>query len=352
MEASQTAVRDIYFANNLGAHSYNIFQVSGRSGGGESQATQRIDIVNNLFWDVGVPGYGSGSVLQLGLGTQGQKYSCSATRSQSIATLNNCTCNSVPCPTTGIAPSDWVLTSCADTSFNSSRNQAITSDPNTLGPLTYANPGLDVSIPVSCTLSNAQGWPKDVTYLHNTTVSNTVSQGVRFVGNAQGPVSYYPRNFTMVDSISSVGTGTNTGVGWFCNGIGDGSLSTKAGRCWDIPTLNFNHFVAEGRNPKSYSEYLGGVEIYPPLTLSFPSKNACGGLPDASCVGYAGDFATANPSDYHDFELCHGPGDPQACAGASYFAGAASDGSDIGALLNAIDQARLKLQFNQNSYPQ
>jgi hypothetical protein len=352
VDASQTTVRDIYFANNLGAHSYNILQVWGRSGGGESQSTQRIDIVGNLFWDIGVPGYGSGSVLQLGLGSQGQKYTCSATRFQSTTTLSSCVCGSVPCPATGIAPGDWVLTSCSDASFNSSRNPAISSDPKTLGPLTYANSGPDVSTPISCTLWNAQGWPKDVSYRHNTTITNTVSPGVRFVGNAQGPVSYYPRSFTMVDSISSVSPGTYAGLGWFCNGIGDGSRSTKAGRCWDIPTLNFHHFVAEGRNLSAYSEYFNGLEVYPPATVSFPGNNTCGGSPDASCLGYAGNFANANPSDYHDFQLCRGLGDPQPCIGRSYFAGAASDGGDIGALLDQIDRAMIKLQFNQNSYPQ
>ena len=352
VEASQTAVRDIYFANNLGAHSYGIFQTSGRSGYGESQATQRVDVLNNLFWDIGVPGYGSGAVQQFGIGSGGQTYSCSATRASGIATLNLCVCSTFQCPSTGISPGDWVFTSCADATFNSSRNPAVTSDPTTLGPLTYNSTGPDVSSPVSCLLSNAQGWPKDVSYRHNTTIANTATAGVKFVGNANGPNSYFPRNFTMVDSISSVGTGTNTGVGWFCNGIGYGSQSSKAGRCWDTSTLDFHHFVAEGRSSKGYSEYFNGTEVYPPTTLAFSPRNSCGGILDASCVGYAGDFTSPNPTDYHDFVLCQGAGSPSACSGRSYFAGQASDATDIGADIYQIDRARVKLQFNENSFPQ
>ncbi len=40
------------------------------------------------------------------------------------------------------------------------------------------------------------------------------------------------------------------------------------------------------------------------------------------------------------------------CTGRSFYAGAASDGTDVGVDVGAIDNARLKSQFNSSSYPQ
>jgi len=84
--------------------------------------------------------------------------------------------------------------------------------------------------------------------------------------------------------------------------------------------------------------------------LFFPRQNACSGTYDASCLGYVGNFATPNPSDYHSFALCEGAN--VSCAGRSFYAGTASDGTDIGVDVGAIDNARLKSQFNSSSYPQ
>jgi len=55
-----------------------------------------------------------------------------------------------------------------------------------------------------------------------------------------------------------------------------------------------------------------------------------------------GDFDTPNPSDYHSFALCEGT--DVSCAGRSFYAGAASDGTDIGVDVGLIDNARLKSQ--------
>jgi len=63
-----------------------------------------------------------------------------------------------------------------------------------------------------------------------------------------------------------------------------------------------------------------------------------------------GNFATPNPSDYHAFALCEGAN--VSCTGRSFYAGAASDGTDVGVNVGAIDNARLKSQFNSSSYPQ
>src|SRR2546425_13212060 len=96
--------------------------------------------------------------------------------------MTGCACLSTNCPATGIGAGDWVLTSCTDPSFNVSRVPALTSNPNTNGPVTYSNPGPDVPLTaaVGCTLSNSQGWPRRLNYRHNTMVANGVTAGVLF----------------------------------------------------------------------------------------------------------------------------------------------------------------------------
>ena len=349
-------LNDIYFANNLLAHGYHGLSLVGRTGGnhGLTMPFQRFDVINNLAWDLGVPGYGSGAVREISVGSQSNDFICNASRTSNISTLNACVCTVRNCPSTGVATGDWLLvTDCTDPSFNTTRNPALQSDPTTSGPITYDNPGQDGAV-ASCTLNNGQGWPRFFNFHHNTFIANTVSGGVKFVNNGTGKSSDFARDFTLVDSISSNSPGTPTKMGWACSGVGDGSRSTHAGKCFDITSLNFHYFVAEGRSDVSnYSEYFNGNEIFPPSTLFFPSTNSCNGNYTSECLGYVGDFATPNPADYHDFSLCQGPGIPSPnCTGKSAYAGTASDGHDYGVDLNQLDLARVKLQFNSDSFPQ
>src|SRR5437016_14151899 len=108
---------------------------------------------------------------------------------------------------------DWVLTSCTDPSFNVSRVPALTSNPNTNGPVTYSNPGPDVPITaaVGCTLSNSQGWPRKLNYRHNTMVANGVTAGVLFASDGDGPNAFFPGDITMMGSIQSIAAGPTTG---------------------------------------------------------------------------------------------------------------------------------------------
>jgi len=350
---NQARMSDIYFANNLIAHSHRVFIIAGRGGStGTSLPFQRMDVVNNLAWDIGIP-FDTDRVLETAIGSRGQTYTCAARRVAGVATLSDCICLQRNCPITGVSSGDWLLTSnCSDPSFNTTRTPALFSQPKTSGPITYANPGPDVTAGVTCTLSNRQGFPRFLSFRHNTMVANLNSAGALFVNNPDGPVSYYVRDFTLIDSISSNTPGT-PGTGWKCNALPDGSRSSLSGRCWDVSSLTFHHFVAEGRGPSSnYSEYRNGVEVFPSTTVSFPTTNRCSGV-YSGCLGYAGDFRTSNPADYHDFALCHGPGIPSAnCTGRSVYAGAASDGTDIGVDLNQLDQARVRLRFSASSYPQ
>lgn len=353
---NQNLLNDIYFANNLLAHGYHGFAILGRGGlHGLSMPFQRFDVTNNLIWDLGVPGHGSGRVREISVGSyRGETFTCNAGRSGNVSTLTACICDMTNCPSTGISSGDFLLiTSCSDISFNTSRAPALSSDPTTLGPITYSNGGPDAS-GVSCTVSNGQGWPRFFNFSHNTFVANPTSAGVVFLTNETGPVGLYERDFTLVDSISSNSPGTSTTFGWICSGVADGSRSTRSGRCFDTSSLTFHHFIAEGRSGvANYSEYFDGTEAFPPNTLYFPSTNSCYGDYTAECLGYAGDFGTPNPSDYHDFALCQGPGVPSAnCTGRSAYAGTASDGQDYGVNLKQLDLARVKLQFSENSFSQ
>ena len=352
---NQNLLNDLYFANNLLAHGYHGFGLVGRGGVfGLSMPFQRFDVINNLIWDLGVPGYGVGAVREVIIGRHSETFNCSASRTGNVATLTGCVCTIANCPYTGVSTGDWLeVTNCSDPSFNTTRNPAIQSDATTTGPITYSNPGPDSPV-VSCTLNNGQGWPRFFNFRHNTFAANPVSQGVRFVANGTGPAGSYARDFTLIDSISANSPGTSTKIGWACVHRGDGSRSNRAGRCFDTTSLNFNHFIAEGRSqPDNYSEYFAGNEVFPAQTLFFPPTNSCNGNYTQGCLGYVGDFATANPADYHDFALCQAPGVPSAnCTGRSFYAGSASDGKDYGVDLMQLDLARVKLQFNSNSFPQ
>mgnify|MGYP001334080714 CR=1 FL=1 len=352
---NQNLLNDLYFANNLLAHGYGGFGLLGRGGvHGLSMPFQRFDVINNLIWDLGVPGHGNGLVREISVGSESESFACDAARSGNVSTLTACVCTITNCPYTGVSTGDWLLvTNCTDASFNISRAPALLSDPTTPGPITYSNPGADTS-GVSCSLSNGQGWPLAFNFHHNTFIANPSTAGVAFLGNETGPVGLYARDFTLLDSISSNSPGTSTKIGWACSGLADGSRSTLSGKCYDTTSLNFHNFIAEGRSTSAnYSEYFNGTETFPATTLYFPSTNSCYGNYTADCLGYVGDFATPNPADYHDFALCQGPGIPSAnCTGRSAYAGAASDGQDYGVDLNQLDLARVKLQFNSNSFSQ
>jgi hypothetical protein len=353
---NQNVLNDIYFANNLLAHGYHGFGILGRGGfHGLSMPFQRFDVINNLIWDLGVPGHGTGLVREISVGSySGETFICDAARSANISTLTACVCNMTNCPFTGVSTGDWLLvTNCTDASFNTSRTPALLSDPTTPAPITYSNPGPDTA-GASCTLSNGQGWPRFFNFRHNTFVANPASAAVAFLGNETGPVGLYARDFTLVDSISSNSPGTPTKIGWVCSGLATGSRSTRSGKCFDTSSLNFHNFIAEGvSTPANYSEYFDGSETFAANTLYFPITNSCNGNYTLGCLGYVGDFTTPNPADYHDFALCQAPGVPSAnCTGRSAYAGTASDGQDYGVDLNQLDLARVKLQFNSISFSQ
>ncbi len=352
---NQDLLNDLYFANNLLAHGYHGMGLSGRGGAhGLTMPFQRFDVINNLIWDLAVSDYGAGPIREFSIGTQGETFNCDASRSANVVTLSACVCTKANCPYTGVSTGDFLLvTNCSVSSFDTTQNPALLSDPTTNGPVTYSSPGPDTGN-VSCTLSNWQGWPRAFNLHHNTFVANPVAKGARFQANETGPVGSFARDFTLMDSISSNSPSTSTNVGWACGGVVDGSRSTRAGRCYDTTSLNFHNFVAEGRShPGNYSEYFNGTEVFPAQTLFFPPTNSCNGNYTSDCLGYVGDFADANPSDYHDFALCQGPGVPSSkCTGRSAYAGTASDGKDYGVDLNQIDRARIKSRFNSDSFPQ
>src|SRR5207253_6345956 len=141
----------------------------------------------------------------------------------------------------------------------------LTSKPNTNGPVTYSNAGPDVPITVAvgCTLSNSQGWPRKFKYRHNTMVANGVTAGILFASDGDGPNAFFPRDFRMMDSISSNAAGAATGLGWSCSGRPAGSRSIYSGQSWGIGSLNFTHFVAEGRRDSiHYSQDVTGRVIH------------------------------------------------------------------------------------------
>src|SRR5438876_3350764 len=115
------------------------------------------------------------------------------------------------------------------------------------GLLYVTGPDVPITAAVGCTLSNSQGWPRKLNYRHNTMVANGVTAGVLFASDGDGPNAFFPRDFTMMDSISSNAAGAARGMGWSCSGRTDGSRAIYCGQCWGIGGVSFYDFWVGGR---------------------------------------------------------------------------------------------------------
>jgi len=217
--------------------------------------------------------------------------------------------------------------------------------PNTLGPKAAVgtNPNsLTVTYPWTttanatdtsgyCTLI-AQGGPQGVEWVHNTVISdaNYVLTGDNEA--TQGP------NFEMNALLqNNIWVGLAGGMGWDSN-RGTGCPTEQFN--YDISSLTNDHEVWPGQTASKYCLYgnnpnfaVSSPQIYTPAT-----SYCTGATSSASCVGFSGAMsATAMPltlPDYHSFGLR---------SDSSFHAGnadAASDGTNMGANIAAIDAAQ------------
>jgi hypothetical protein len=237
---------------------------------------------------------------------------------------------------TKVSTGDYLeVAGCSDSSFDTGTPtppvQVISSNPDTLGPIVYANAGSANASATGCTMYYKMGWPRDTRIEHNTIVVNASgAKGLQF-----GSGKVFAMNFKLVNNIISA----PAGYGIYCASNGEG---TTAEACSDTSTATYDYNVIPGRTASSYTQWPGGA--HPPTTMWFPANVACSGSSaDSSCVGFAGLMGTStyttNLADYHGYAL-H--------PSSLYKAGAArqaSDGKDLGADIAAIDAALSRIKY-------
>jgi hypothetical protein len=210
-----------------------------------------------------------------------------------------------------------------------------------------------------CLLTNIQGNPQQVFLTHATEITDavsTVGNGPSFSGSTAGP-SYQTKHL-LRDSILT--SSTTAPAAWY--NISLGSSSSVEGTTtevfnYDPNSMSACHLVWPGRSCSVYTEYenntLSGTACNATCTGSCgtcnpPNTNTTFFFPANSCgVGFNGTgtwaygTCTGNAvpvtgvSDYHVFELN---------SGSSYY-GTASDSTDYGAHISAIDSAQTLNQY-------
>jgi hypothetical protein len=199
-----------------------------------------------------------------------------------------------------------------------------------------------------CTLNVEQGGPFDVTMQHVTAVTD--STGYAISSNSAPSTGWnFAINAAIVDSLL------------LGSGIGQSALTegtTTTGYLYDASTLSLHHVVLPTRTAAGYTEYgnnwnftdsagCTGAGCHNPVTMYFPTTPwATGASCSTANVCFKGsEYKNASslvlsPSDYHDLAL-----DSTSVfrAGGSQ---PASDGTDMGANIPAIDAAQTLNQYS------
>ena len=224
----------------------------------------------------------------------------------------------------------------------------------------------------SCTLTNGEGGPENFSINHMTFVTDATESLGDGVSSSNGPTFAY--NQTFVNSIMLSGTGRDKCGATSCAGWWDDGLTQAEGNLTetytnDTSSLTAGWLVWPGRPNTNYFEYpnnpsfpdpqcsattgnwnataggsspaIGGCN--PANSFFFPATPYCTGAspsysgPGTGCIGFTGAMNTSMMplalADYHGYQLLGG-------ASPSYFHSAASDGTDIGAIIPALDAAQ------------
>ena len=224
-----------------------------------------------------------------------------------------------------------------------------------------------------CTLTNAEGGPQNLSINHMTFITDATESVGDGPSSSNGPE--FSRNNTFVNSILLSGLGRqNCGGGTLCGGWWDDALPMGEGNStetynYDASTMTAAWLVWPGRPNTNYFEYpnnssfpdpecsattgnwnataggsspaVGGCN--PANSFFFPATPYCTGAspsysgPGTGCIGFTGAMNTSmmplTLADYHGYQLLGG-------TSPSYFHNAASDGTDIGAIIPALDAAQ------------
>ncbi len=183
-----------------------------------------------------------------------------------------------------------------------------------------------------CTIISVPGAPQNTYWVHNTILSNANFLLTSANEAGEGPnfqINTLLRNNIWVGEVGGEGWDSNRGTG--CN--------TEQFN-YDTTSLTADHDVWPGQTSSSYCAY-GANPNFPVASpvLYFPATPYCPGTSATSaCVGFMGGMSASTMPlalpDYHNYELI---------AGSSFKAGGssqASDGTDMGANIPAIDAAQ------------
>ena len=191
----QVTIQDVSYTNNICRHALTGFTMVGRSGypangGGAASPSRRINVSNNLMYDLGNSGlYDPLNTIPFpyGMRTQsgGQGYICNGTNASGTITLS-CAGGPTGLLQTAISPGDpLVVTGCSDATWNTPGGNFMTQRGAQALPGTnangttvvYANPGAVSPTATGCIVQNFQGFPASLTFAHNTVVMQTTGGG-------------------------------------------------------------------------------------------------------------------------------------------------------------------------------
>jgi len=368
-------ITDLYVNSNIFRNTCEGHQVAGRSGiggngSGVSRGMQRVWFLNNLHYNYSVSNPGCTGVNNTGqkITTAGEHWNGTMTRDATgtVATfIATCTtdvggnCPLGPPPLgfqqTQIQIGDHVaVTGCTvDSGFNTPANGSgvVLGAAALYGTLpsgltvVFPNAGTPNSVDSSgnCQITNTQGYPNNLIWTHNTAVSAVT--GGEVLGNQVNPSGYpYSLSGVFRDSIF-------TGISGWNNNNGEGTVTQ--GQDWDTTTLTADHLVWAGRTASKYTEYSNNTLVQqlgcfftsaehctPPLSMFFPTTPYCtGATSTSSCIGFVGEMSASSLNlalpDYHGYAL----------RSDSSFINSASDGTQMGASISAIDAAQTQKQF-------
>jgi len=343
------------------------------NGGGTSMPAWKYFYANNLSYNISEQNPNCSSAgAHFGFRVNGRAPSTWAVTPVRVSNVTTLTLTGVPgAQQSTFLPGDSVVVyGCTDTSFNTATGQQTTLGPPALpGTLPtgmkvlYSNPGPDATDSSgTCTLYNAQGWTRYLTYRHNSEFVDASGDVPNYSEHTGGLPYSHARDLSFKDSIV-VGGGA-----YSLYGEGARTLTSA----FDAASLTFHHMVYAGRDsgvtcPGHNNAGAGGIDacyaayddahqpISPPSSVIFGALNGncTGNDPTAeACVGILGAMSTSTSplvlNDWHLFRLCH-VGD-SACNGkASPFAAGgahqSSDGKDLGADFSQIDAAQTASQY-------
>ncbi len=372
----QSTINDLTISNELRRNSCQGPSLSARSssssgsGGGVSQPMRRVMFSNNLDYNESRFNPGCSGTNAFGFQFLSAAQSWHGTIQENSggtqATFTVvCSVDGGDCPAgppslgfaqSGISAGDPIfVTGCTgNTAFNAALHTlngkqvavaigpaAISSTTSTLWTVTYpwTAPGNATDTSGNCTLSNGQGAPQNLIVNHETIITdanavvgngNTVSVGANF------QLNHYFSNSIMTN-------GGATAAGWYNSSTGGEGTTTE---CFndDCSSMTANYLIFPTRLASKYSEWgnnpnfpasCTGAGCSPPVTIAFPATSYCPTpTPTSACIGLLGALNTSSLplalTDYHNYAL----------SSSSSFHNTASDGTDFGVNVSALDTAQ------------